>query len=236
MDRFRLVPNRLVAWTATPHRAVVAFRPRSILRRRDRRLHSLLPPARTTCGRRCKSLADQRTGTAASPSSSSRTMRLKSESVPVAAEFLASAATSRASAWSSRVRAIATPSTPRSRLRWRRFPLRRQFPDDRRRRDRLCRTGWSGWYARPRRPAPTSSADRSWPNFDDELKRGLRRHPAFAPAYDASRPGAGHLWLRQLPDHAVGVRTARRSRPSIFASIFSAVATPISSAAAVRPA
>ena len=26
------------------------------------------------------------------------------------------------------------------------------------------------------------------PNFDDELKRGLRRHPAFRPAYDASGP------------------------------------------------
>ena len=39
------------------------------------------------------------------------------------------------------------------------------------------------------------------PDFDDERKRGLRRHPAFAPAYDAVGPGAGDLWLRQLPDH-----------------------------------
>jgi len=27
-----------------------------------------------------------------------------------------------------------------------------------------------------------------WPNFDDELKRGLQRHPAFAPAYQSSGP------------------------------------------------
>ena len=25
-------------------------------------------------------------------------------------------------------------------------------------------------------------------NFDDELKRGLQRHPAFLPAYDTSGP------------------------------------------------
>ena len=47
------------------------------------------------------------------------------------------------------------------------------------------------------------------PDFDDERKRGLRRHPAFAPAYD-HRPGAGDLWLRQLPDQALGVRAGRR--------------------------
>ncbi len=40
------------------------------------------------------------------------------------------------------------------------------------------------------------------PNFDDALKRGLRRHPAFAPAYDSSGPvpviyGCGNCLIRR---------------------------------------
>ena len=40
------------------------------------------------------------------------------------------------------------------------------------------------------------------PEFDDERKRGLRRHPAFAPAYDASGPvpviyGCGNCLIRR---------------------------------------
>jgi GT2 family glycosyltransferase len=40
------------------------------------------------------------------------------------------------------------------------------------------------------------------PQFDDERKRGLRRHPAFAPAYDASGPvpviyGCGNCLIRR---------------------------------------
>ena len=50
------------------------------------------------------------------------------------------------------------------------------------------------------------------PDFDDELKRGLRRHPAFAPAYDDVGPvpviyGCGNCLIRRA-----GVRSARRSR------------------------
>jgi GT2 family glycosyltransferase len=41
-----------------------------------------------------------------------------------------------------------------------------------------------------------------FPEFDDERKRGLRRHPAFAPAYDASGPvpviyGCGNCLIRR---------------------------------------
>jgi GT2 family glycosyltransferase len=41
-----------------------------------------------------------------------------------------------------------------------------------------------------------------FPKFDDERKRGLRRHPAFAPAYDASGPvpviyGCGNCLIRR---------------------------------------
>jgi GT2 family glycosyltransferase len=41
-----------------------------------------------------------------------------------------------------------------------------------------------------------------FPNFDDERKRGLRRHPAFAPAYDSSGPvwviyGCGNCLIRR---------------------------------------
>ena len=40
-----------------------------------------------------------------------------------------------------------------------------------------------------------------WPNFDDALKRGLRDHPAFAPAYETSGPvpviyGSGNCLIR----------------------------------------
>jgi GT2 family glycosyltransferase len=41
-----------------------------------------------------------------------------------------------------------------------------------------------------------------WPNFDDEQKRGLKRHPAFAPAYHDSGPvpviyGCGNCLIRR---------------------------------------
>jgi GT2 family glycosyltransferase len=47
------------------------------------------------------------------------------------------------------------------------------------------------------------------PEFDDELKRGLRRHPAFAPAYDISGPvpviyGCGNCLIRRAVFERVG--------------------------------
>jgi GT2 family glycosyltransferase len=47
------------------------------------------------------------------------------------------------------------------------------------------------------------------PNFDDEHKRGLRRHPAFAPAYDISGPvpviyGCGNCLIRRSVFTGVG--------------------------------
>jgi GT2 family glycosyltransferase len=48
------------------------------------------------------------------------------------------------------------------------------------------------WLDLMLRAAETSGADLIGgpvqPNFDDEMKRGLRRHPAFRPAYDTSGP------------------------------------------------
>ena len=50
----------------------------------------------------------------------------------------------------------------------------------------------SDWLERMLRAAETSGADLVGgpvePDFGDELKRGLRRHPAFRPAYDSSGP------------------------------------------------
>jgi GT2 family glycosyltransferase len=48
-----------------------------------------------------------------------------------------------------------------------------------------------------------------WPDFHDELKRGLRRHPAFAPAYQASGPvpviyGCGNCLIRRPVFDRVG--------------------------------
>ena len=42
------------------------------------------------------------------------------------------------------------------------------------------------------------------PDFDDDLKRGLRRHPAFRPAYDESGPvpiiyGCGNCLITRRP-------------------------------------
>src|SRR4029453_1343028 len=51
------------------------------------------------------------------------------------------------------------------------------------------------WLEQMGRTASATGADivggPVFPEFDDERKRGLRRHPAFAPAYDASGPGPG---------------------------------------------
>jgi GT2 family glycosyltransferase len=48
------------------------------------------------------------------------------------------------------------------------------------------------WLERMLDAAETTGADviggPVWPNFDDALDRGLRHHPAFRPAYDASGP------------------------------------------------
>ena len=67
------------------------------------------------------------------------------------------------------------------------FPDCRQFSDDRRRRDCLDRL--AGAMVRA---AEATGADLVGgpvlPNFDDDMKRGLRRHPAFRPAYDRSGP------------------------------------------------
>jgi len=49
-----------------------------------------------------------------------------------------------------------------------------------------------GWLEQMVRAAETTGADLVGgpvlPNFDDDTRRGLRRHPAFRPAYDASGP------------------------------------------------
>ena len=49
-----------------------------------------------------------------------------------------------------------------------------------------------------------------WPDFADEMKRGLRRHPAFAPAYQASGPvpviyGCGNCLIRRSVFDRVGL-------------------------------
>lgn len=49
-----------------------------------------------------------------------------------------------------------------------------------------------------------------FPHFDDQLKRGLRRHPAFAPAYRSSGPvpviyGCGNCLIRRSVFDRVGV-------------------------------
>lgn len=49
-----------------------------------------------------------------------------------------------------------------------------------------------------------------WPQFLDEMKRGLRRHPAFAPAYDGSGPvpviyGCGNCLIRRSVFERVGL-------------------------------
>ena len=63
-----------------------------------------------------------------------------------------------------------------------------------------------GWLQAMLRAAETSGADivggPVWPDFDDALKRGLRHHPAFAPAYETSGPvpviyGSGNCLIRR---------------------------------------
>ena len=73
-------------------------------------------------------------------------------------------------------------------------------------------------------------------NFDDEMKRGLQRHPAFLPAYDTSGPvpvaiyGSGNcLITRPVFTGLSG------SPPSICGLISLAAAIPTSSCAAARP-
>jgi GT2 family glycosyltransferase len=62
------------------------------------------------------------------------------------------------------------------------------------------------WLERMLRAAETTGADvvggPVLPNFDDDLKRGLRRHPAFRPAYDTSGPvpviyGCGNCLIKR---------------------------------------
>jgi GT2 family glycosyltransferase len=62
------------------------------------------------------------------------------------------------------------------------------------------------WLERMVSTAKTTGADLVggpvWPDFHDELKRGLRRHPAFAPAYQKSGPvpviyGCGNCLIRR---------------------------------------
>ena len=95
------------------------------------------------------------------------------------------------------------------------------------------------WLELMLRAAETTGADvvggPVFPNFDDSMKRGLRHHPAFRPAYDISGPvpviyGCGNCLIRRTCLHDWPIR------PSISASISSAAATPISSGAAVSPA
>jgi GT2 family glycosyltransferase len=49
-----------------------------------------------------------------------------------------------------------------------------------------------------------------WPDFHDDMKRSLRRHPAFAPAYQVSGPvpviyGCGNCLIRRLVFERVGL-------------------------------
>ena len=62
-----------------------------------------------------------------------------------------------------------------------------------------------GWLEAMLNAAESSGADivggPVWPDFDDAMKRGLRHHPAFAPAYDATGPapviyGSGNCLIR----------------------------------------
>jgi GT2 family glycosyltransferase len=62
------------------------------------------------------------------------------------------------------------------------------------------------WLERMLRTAETKSADiiggPVWPDFGDDEKRGLRDHPAFCPAYEASGPvpmiyGCGNCLIRR---------------------------------------
>ena len=124
-------------------------------------------------------------------------------------------------------------STPRSRPRSRPFRRRQSFLmiDD----DEIASPDW---LEQMLSAAEATGADivggPVFPHFDDQLKRGLRRHPAFAPAYRTSGPvpviyGSGNCLIRRA-----GVRARRRR--STCASISSAAATPISSTVAAASA
>jgi GT2 family glycosyltransferase len=69
------------------------------------------------------------------------------------------------------------------------------------------------WLERMVSTAGTTGADLVggpvWPDFHDEMKRGLRRHPAFAPAYQKSGPvpviyGCGNCLIRRAVFERVG--------------------------------
>ena len=69
------------------------------------------------------------------------------------------------------------------------------------------------WLERMVSTAKTTGADLVggpvWPDFDDEMKRGLRRHPAFAPAYQNSGPvpviyGCGNCLIRRAVFERLG--------------------------------
>jgi GT2 family glycosyltransferase len=62
------------------------------------------------------------------------------------------------------------------------------------------------WLETMMRSAETTGADvvggPVWPDFDDDMKRGLRQHPAFRPAYDSSGPvpviyGGGNCLIKR---------------------------------------
>jgi glycosyltransferase involved in cell wall biosynthesis len=64
----------------------------------------------------------------------------------------------------------------------------------------------AGWLEAMLHAVETTGADivggPVWPDFDDALKRGLRNHPAFAPAYERSGPvpviyGSGNCLIRR---------------------------------------
>jgi GT2 family glycosyltransferase len=70
------------------------------------------------------------------------------------------------------------------------------------------------WLELMLRAAETTGADLVggpvWPAFDDELKRGLRQHPAFRPAYDTSGPvpviyGCGNCLIRRSVFARLGI-------------------------------
>ena len=71
-----------------------------------------------------------------------------------------------------------------------------------------------------------------FPEFDDETEARPAAPPGVRAGLRRLRPGAGDLWLRQLPDPALGVRPGWACRRSTSVSIFSAAAILISSIAA----
>jgi hypothetical protein len=68
-----------------------------------------------------------------------------------------------------------------------------------------------------------------FPRIRRRTEARLAPPPRVCAGLRGLRPGAGDLWLRQLPDPALGVRPAWACRRSTSVSIFWAVGTPISS-------